>query len=387
MRTKKSKKNIKRKTYKGGMPRKKPRTYAEGAAEEIEGSADPRILLTRDEKEKAEHLLRAIDTFFEELGIVQEFYVVDENAMIYLRFEDEDSYFYYTSFSLGENDLPDLPDLPNSVMATSQRFKDRLTQILQINNTHLYIKTTMCILNGLNFAYLIQAKIILTSLLHGIYISKKDDGTNAAEENSLRNFNFLLGFWFVDMTDGIQYPSDPNYDKKVEKRIEALIHTTPTQDRAEESFDSSSEDSDYSPSDSEESEEESFVDDLEGATVVTTDFEKWVFNIDTLTLVSRMLETVILPKSRIRWGEISKTNYLKHIQDKKTIGKGLQWSFINPSEAGVKITKIDSLNDYFTSLEEDEKHSNVGESRELEHGSSGGKKRKYKRKYTRKLKR
>jgi hypothetical protein len=341
------------------MPLKKLRT---------EGAEEPRILIRDEEIGQVKYLLRIIDNFLEELGIVQEYYVVDDNAMIYLRFQEEDSYFYYTSFSLGENDVPDLPDLPHSVVATSQRFKDRLTRILQMNNTHLYIKSTMCILNGLNFAYLIQAKIILTSLLHGIYISKKDDGTNAAQENSLRNFNFLLGFWFVDMTDGIQYPSETNYDKKVEKRIEALKDIP-----AEE--DDSSSGSDYSPSSSEESEEESFEDDLEGATVVTTDFEKWVFNIDTLNLVARMLESVILPKSSIRWREISKTNYLKHIQDKKTISKGLEWSFINPLESGVKITKMNSLDECF-----DAKQSPIPESREAQHSSSGGKKSKKKTK-------
>jgi hypothetical protein len=358
-----TKKNIKRKTYKGGMPLKKLRT---------EGAEEPRILIREEEIGQAKYLLRIIDNFLEELGIVQEYYVVDDNAMIYLRFQEEDSYFYYTSFSLGENDVPDLPDLPHSVVATSQRFKDRLTRILQMNNTHLYIKSTMCILNGLNFAYLIQAKIILTSLLHGIYISKKDDGTNAAQENSLRNFNFLLGFWFVDMTDGIQYPSDSNYDKKVEKRIEALKDIP-----AEVELDDSSSDSEYSPSSSEESEEESFVDDLEGATVVTTDFEKWVFNIDTLNLVARMLESVILPKSTIRWREISKTNYLKHIQDKKTISKGLEWSFINPLESGVKITKMNSLDECFETLIS--KQSPIPEYREAEHSSAGGKKSKKKK--------
>jgi hypothetical protein len=200
----------------------------------------------------------------------------------------------------------------------------------------------------------------------------------------LRNFNFLLGFWFVDMTDGIQYPSDPDYDENVEKRIEAL-RVTPTEAASEaeaalEAEEASSSGSDYSPSGSEESEEESFVEDLEDATVVTTDFEKWVFNVDTLNLVARMLESVILPKSLIRWRVISKTNYVENIQDKKTKSVGLSWRFITPSEVPlVKNPKINSLNDCFETLIENEGEKNVQvgipETREAEHGSSGGKKK------------
>jgi hypothetical protein len=341
-------------------PRKKPNLSEEGAAE-------PKVLLRRDELDKVRGLLTAIDTFFDELGIVQEFYNVGKNAMIYLRFEPDDSYFYFTSFMIDEDKF-EPPELPNTVIATPRRFKARLMRILQTNNTHLYIKSTMCILNGLNFAYLVQAKIILTSLLHDIYISKKDDGTNAAEENSLRNFNFLLGFWYTDMTAGIQFPSDDEYDQKVEERIDALKHEKPAKAAEASAAAMSSSGSDYSHSDTEESEEESFVEDPgPGATVATTGFDKSVFNINTLELVEKMLESVILPKSHSRWEQISKTNYLQHIQDKKTIGKDLPWSFKNPSELSGMALPVRSLNECFTYLQE------------LEHTSGGKRKKKYTR--------
>jgi hypothetical protein len=384
MKTKKSKKNIKRKTYKGGMPRvlrprkttqPHPYQYAEEGA-----AVEPRIFLRQVELDTIRSLIISIDAFLHELGIVQEFYGVGVNTMIYLRFAEEDSYFYYTSFTLDESELPDPPELPRSVDATPPRFKNRLKRILQTNNTNLYIKATMCILNGLNFAYLIQCKLILTSLLHDIYVTKKDDDTNASQENSLRNFNFLLGFWFVDMTAGIQYPTDNEYDEEVEKRIQALRDTPPAK-AAAASAEMDSEGSDYSPSETEESESEdgSFVEDPgPDATVVTTDSDKWVFNINTLNLAEKMLESVILPKSYSRWEVISKGDYLQDIQDKRTRGKGLPWSFLSPSElSGMEtVTPIGSLDECFDYLQ------GTTDSKET---TSGGKKKK--RKYSRKIKR
>lgn len=375
----KTKKYIKRKTYKGGMPRilrprkTTPHPYAEESAPD-----EPQVLLRQYELETIRRIISLIDAFLHELGIVQEFYVVGVNTMIYLRFAEEDSYFYYTSFTLDESELPDPPELPRSVVATPPRFKNRLKRILQTNNTNLYIKATMCILNGLNFAYFIQCKLILTSLLHDIYVTKKDDDTNASQENSLRNFNFLLGFWFYDMTAGIQYPTDNEYDAEVEKRIQALRDTKPAK-AAAASAEMDSEGSDYSPSETEESEDGSFVEDPgPDATVVTTDSGKWVFNINTLNLAEKMIESVILPKSYSRWEVISKGDYLQDIQDKRTRGKGLPWSFLSPSElSGMEtVTPIGSLNECFDYLQ--------GKTDSKETSSGGKKKRK---KYSRKAKR
>ena len=310
------------------------------------------FFLSPDEIFIIKHLLSTIDRLLASWGIIQEFYSIGNNVLVYLRFQEENSYFYFTSFNLNTYNLPDKPDKPDPILSISPTYlRKRLSTILESNTTYTSIRSTMCLLNGLNFAYFIQGKIILSSLLQEIYMAKKDDDTAAAEENSLRNFNFLLGFWFVDPTQGIQFPPDEKYDEKV-KEIVDQFQSKPKKSRRKMAAlaEDDSDDSDYKPSDSESDDSDDEFEEEVGTTVITTDATKWAFGIYTLSLMSQQMEEVIIPKISKRVDKIITGTHIKEINDKKEkLKQQSGWTFLDPKDqVGERISysNIDECFDY-----------------------------------------
>jgi hypothetical protein len=153
-------------------------------------------------KRHARRIIAIVNDFLTQFKIFKEFYKSNDTYIIYLYVihKHEKIYFLRTLFSIREIDLDDI-DMYAEIFTqnTSKRHFNMLIEELikkgvGINN--LYIHTTHCIVNGYNFATIIQSYIMSKfAILKNVFIAEKDDMTDMAKFSSMRNFNHFLGFF------------------------------------------------------------------------------------------------------------------------------------------------------------------------------------------------
>jgi len=210
--TKKNKKNIRKRKY----TKKNKNIFLQ------KGGIRPETITA------ARELIDRIDNFFKDCNIGIEYYLIPEpgndlsddprnyhrKIYLYINNPEDNSkeYFYQTTFKIINYDSEDEQYL--------ESWSDLDKEILR-EGPHvyeLYIITTLCILNGYSFAVIVQGYIMCKCLLKDIIFAKKEDMTDAASNNSVRNFNHILGFYPGEHIQLINSEDNEDLTKYLEKR-------------------------------------------------------------------------------------------------------------------------------------------------------------------------
>lgn len=158
-------------------------------------------------QQKAINMLQNINDFLTECNFkIEEFSKEPNDYELYLYLIDsktrEKIYFYYTHYSIYDEEFGCIidEDEPQKRVSAPIRFlRNELKKAKEkgIPIKTLYIQTTMCLLNGLSLALIMQLYIMLNVFLYkNVKFCKKEDMTDAY--GHIGNFNDQLGFFQLE---------------------------------------------------------------------------------------------------------------------------------------------------------------------------------------------
>ena len=275
--------------------------------------------------ENAIKIIEEVDTFLERCDIFQEMYVNDGFKTLYLYIKNgkKKFYFYYTTFLITTYDesLGPLTRQDTKHIEPSQESQNLLT-----------IRATYCVVNGIGFSVILQAKILALAFLNNCLIAKKDDMTDASSTNSVRNINHILSFWNPEHLYLIHSTEDIEDPEKYQKHIEEYTPTPISLD--EESDDSDTEDEYVPGSDTEdETDDDSTEDEAEtDLKICVPDSTKYAIIYKSCAHLFTMFEWY-LPEKQSKFESVSKKELVETITQNKKTGV---WKFMEPCvEVGI----------------------------------------------------
>ena len=166
-----------------------------------------KILNLADLKRMAEENVKLIEKLFRRNKIGVEYYTSNAaqdviSVYLYLGSNYDKRYFYKTTFGFhngfddGTNH-EDFMEFIDSIRGFLPKYKvDEFLKSRREN--HLYFYTTLCLLNGFYFAYLVQGYIMSKAYLAGAIYAEKEDMTDISDK--IKNFNIMLCFYPKDFT-------------------------------------------------------------------------------------------------------------------------------------------------------------------------------------------
>ena len=271
--------------------------------------------------ENAFKIIQVVDDFLKSCEIFQEMYINDDGfKTIYLYIKNGDSkiYFYYTTFHITPYD-------DESIGPLTRQDSKYLTQTDESQNL-LTIRATYCLVNGVGFSIILQAKILALAFLNDCLIAKKDDMTNASSTNSVRNINHILSFWNPEHLYLLHTTDDIEDHEEYEKHIEE--YTTEPICLDEESDDSDTEDEYMPGSDTDdETDDETTEDEAEpDLKICVPDSTKYAIIAKSCSHLVTMFEWY-LPEKQTKFNCMSKKDLVETIPENKKIGS---WQFMEP---------------------------------------------------------
>lgn len=167
----------------------------------------PKLERELTSRDKAINMLQNINEFLTKCNFnIEELSKERDDYEIYLYLIDPKTrkkiYFYYTHYSISDVDVGCIidEDEPQKRVSAPIRFlRNELKKAKEkgIPIKTLYIQTTMCLLNGLSLALIMQLYIMLNVFLYEkVKFCKKEDMTDAY--GHIGNFNDQLGFFQLE---------------------------------------------------------------------------------------------------------------------------------------------------------------------------------------------
>ena len=269
-------------------------------------------------------IVEVVDNFLKGCDIFQELYVNDDGfktLYLYITNGKKKVYFYCTTFRITPYDDESLGPL------TRQDTK----YLHQESQNILTIRSTYCVVNGYGFSVILQAKILAQGFLDNCVIAKKDDMTDAASANSVRNINHILSFWnpehlyLMHNTEDIEEPEE--YQKHIDEYTAEPIALD------EESDDSDTEHEYLQGSDTEDESDETTEDEAEtDLKICVPDSTKYAIIAKSCAHLVTMFEWY-LPEKEAKFNSLSKKELVEMIPQNKKTGV---WEFMEPcAEVGI----------------------------------------------------
>ena len=277
--------------------------------------------------ENAIKIIQEVDDFLKRCKIFQEVYIKDDGLKtiyLYIKNGKKKVYFYYTTFcityyyeSLGPLTRKDAKHI-EPLLQESQESQNLLT-----------IRATYCVVNGIGFSVILQAKILALAFLNNCLIAKKDDMTDAASSNSVQNMNHILSFWnpehlYLLHTTDIDIEE---YQKHIQEYTREPICLE------EESDDSDSDDEYFPVSDTEDETDDSTEYEAEpDLKICVPDSTKYAIIPKSCAYLVTMFEWY-LPEKQTKFTSIPKKELIEMIFKNKKNGV---WEFMEPcAEVGI----------------------------------------------------